>query len=186
MLRAVTARVLAGERVSDPALWAGARRVVTSVIDLVADAMPGAREHVIHEHFLFTIVAAAFAHDEVGVWALGDGAYELGERTVVLGPFADNRPPYLAYDLLGVPQPAHHDVAPGSVGRVIVATDGGAEVGLDGDRVEAGLRHPDALRRRLWQLACGIERIDWDAGRIIRTPAVLQDDGAVAILEWTP
>lgn len=186
VLRAVTARVLAGELVSDPALWAGARRVVADVLGLVAEAMPGERELVIHEHFLFTIVAAAVAGEEIAVWALGDGAYQLGDRVRVLGPFADNRPPYLAYDLLGAPQPAHLEVAAASVGRVIVATDGVAEVGLDAIQVDAGLRHPDALRRQLWQLARGVERIDWDAGRVVRTPALLQDDGAVAILEWTP
>jgi hypothetical protein len=183
MLRAVTARLLAGERPSDPAMWEGARRVVASVLGVIAESMPGERELVVHEHFLFTVVAAAVCGDEVAVWALGDGAYQLGARTCVLGPFEDNRPPYLAYDLLGMPLPAHLEVAPASVGRVIVATDGVAEIGLDAIAFD-GLRNPEALRRQLWLLARGNERIDWNAGRVVRTPAALQDDGAVAVLEW--
>ncbi|MDX2091315.1 MAG: protein phosphatase 2C domain-containing protein [Kofleriaceae bacterium] len=182
MVRAVTARLLAGELPSDRGMWDGARRAVANVLGLVAEAMPGERELVVHEHFLFTVVAAAVGGDEVAVWALGDGAYQLGERTCVLGPFQDNQPPYLAYDLLGTPPPAHLEVAPASVGRVLVATDGVAEMGLD--VITPNLRHPDALRRQLSLLARGSERIDWDAGRVVRTPAALQDDGAVAVMEW--
>jgi hypothetical protein len=186
MVRAVAARLVEGARASDPALWDGARRVVTSVLGLVAGAMPGDLERAVHEHFLFTIVAAAVGGGDACVWAIGDGAYLLGDATRVLGPFEDNRPPYLAYDLLGAAPSAHVEVAPASVGRVVVATDGVAELGLDAIAIEPALHHPDALRRQLWQLARGVERIDWDARRVARTPALLQDDGAVAILEWTP
>src|SRR5262249_37077102 len=40
--------------------------------DLVLDDIDPS---VVHDHFLFTIVATAFAGDEAAVWALGDGAY---------------------------------------------------------------------------------------------------------------
>jgi hypothetical protein len=70
---------------------------------------------------------------------------------------------------------------------VIVATDGVAEIGLEtitGD-VARYLRHPDALRRQLTVLARSTERVDWAERRTIRTPALLQDDGAVAVLRWS-
>ena len=44
----------------------------------------------------------------------------------------------------------------------------------------ASLAHADALRRRLTLLARSGEQIDWAARRVVRTPAALQDDGAVA------
>ena len=150
--------------------------------------MPGPREQVVHDHFLFTVVAAAWRGDEVAVWALGDGGYMLGERVEVLGPFPDNQPPYLAYDLLGAPARAHLEVAGAACGRALVATDGAAEVGLPvfAAAIDHALAHPDALRRQLARLARGTERVDWDARRIDRAPAPLQDDGAVAILRWRP
>jgi len=186
VIGAIAARLARGERPS--ALWSGVRAQVTAVLGQLAEAMPGDRAAVIHEHFLFTIVAAAVAGDEACVWAIGDGGYAFGDlgRVRVLGPFADNQPPYLAYDLLGMPAVAHQDESHARAGSVMVATDGAAELGLAALVDARALAHPDGLRRRLTVLARGSERIDWEARRIVRAPAALQDDGAVAVLGWQP
>jgi hypothetical protein len=42
--------------------------------------------------------------------------------------------------------------------------------------------HADALRRRLAILARPAERIDWAERRVVRAPAMLQDDCAIAML----
>jgi hypothetical protein len=182
---AALARRLATGSPVDPALWAAVRSEVVERLGSLAAAMHGDFAQIVHEHFLFTVIAAAVAGDEAAVWALGDGAYTIDSRTQVLGPFADNQPPYLAYDLLDMGQPAH--VATASAvrgGAMVVATDGVAELGLEAIAIERSLAHPDALRRRLAVLARGTERIEWDARRVVRAPAALQDDGAVAILAW--
>ena len=185
VIGAIAARLVRGERPS--ALWGGVRAQVVAVLGQLVEAMPGDRAAVVRDHFLFTIVAAAVAGGEACVWAIGDGGYALGGRACVLGPFADNQPPYLAYELLGMAQVAHLDAGDareGSRGSVMVATDGAAELGLAALVDARTLSHPDGLRRRLAVLARGGERIDWDARRIVRTPAALQDDGAVAVLRW--
>ncbi|MGN6105199.1 MAG: protein phosphatase 2C domain-containing protein, partial [Kofleriaceae bacterium] len=166
-------------------LWPEVHGHVVRALGALVDAMPGDRATAVHDHLLFTVVAAAWRADRVAVWAVGDGAYQLGDRARVLGPFADNQPPYLGYELLGLPAAAHLEIADAGCGVVTVATDGAAEVGLDafGDRARYFAR-PDALRRQLAVLARGDDRIDWDARRLDRRPAALQDDGAVAILEW--
>jgi hypothetical protein len=190
VLAAVVRRLAAGDSPADREMWHAVRAEVVGVLDDLVRAAVGegdaaARAAFIEEHFLFTIVAAAIRGGEAAVWALGDGAYLTGARTRELGPFEDNQPPYLAYDLLGMPQTAEHEVIDATAaGAVLVATDGAAEVGLDVFGVEWCLAHPDALRRRLTVLARGGEQIDWAAKRVVRTPAVLQDDGAVAILAW--
>ena len=184
VIAAVAARLQAGERPA--ALWNGVRTQVAAALRSLADAMPGGRAAAIREHFLFTIVAAAVRGDEACVWAIGDGAFACGDRVGMLGPFEDNQPPYLAYDLLDMPQPARLEVVDAARGAVAVATDGVAEVGLAALLDDATLAHGDGLRRRLAVLARGGERIDWDARRVIRTPAALQDDGAVAVLRWQP
>jgi len=191
--------LVAGASVEDRATWEGARCDVATRMRTLAkgfDAAPASGAagadaidadaidaDGVHDLLLFTIVAAAITAEGAAVWALGDGAYGHDGRVRVLGPFADNAPPYLAYDLLGDPREAHFEVLP-SARRVVIATDGAQD--LDYDLAAFGaisLTNPDSLRRRLAILARGEERIAWGEGRVYRTPAVLQDDCAVAILE---
>lgn len=190
VLAALARRLAAGASPACRDTWEGVRVEVVGVLDDLVRAAVGegdaaARAAFVEEHLLFTIVAAAVSGGEAAVWALGDGAYMTAATARELGPFEDNQPPYLAYDLLGMPQSAEHEVLDATAaGAVVVATDGVAEVGLDVFGVEACLAHPDALRRRLTVLARGSEQIDWAAKRVVRAPAALQDDGAVAILAW--
>ncbi len=200
VIAALSAQLAAGARPSDPALWDAMRAEVCAALSRLVDAMSGEREQIVHEQFLFTIIAAAVAGDEVAVWAIGDGVYAIAGCDLaaspprVLGPFADNQPPYLGYDLLagrddGGPAArarAHLETAQTRAGSVTIATDGVAELGLEtltGD-ADRWLRHPDALRRQLAVLARGTERVDWAERRTVRTPAALQDDGAIAVLRW--
>jgi hypothetical protein len=163
------------------AMWAAVRAEVVARLASIVEAMPGDRALAIRDHFMFTIVSAAVSRDGAAVWALGDGAYCLDGATRVLGPFADNQPPYLAYDLLGDAYEAH--VAVGAPGLVVVATDGALDLDTPLDEiVRDRFAHPDGLRRRLEVLARGGERIDWDARAVHRTPAALQDDCAIAAI----
>jgi hypothetical protein len=184
-IRALAARIEAGEHVCCPATWAGIRGDVTRVLAELLERMPGDRLVAIREHFLFTVVAAAATRGEAAVWALGDGAYSFGETTRVLGPFDDNQPPYLGYDLIGESPPAHFEVASPGCGAIVIATDGAEDLGgLERFATRKFVEHPDALRRHLALLARTPERIDWEERRVVRTPAVLQDDCAVAVLKW--
>jgi len=186
MIAACAARLRAGEGAAE--IWAGVRTEVVAELARLVARMPGDRAQAVHDHFLFTIVAAAWDAERLAVWAVGDGAYALGDRVTTLGPFDDNQPPYVAYDLLGAEQAAHFVVADRACGSVVVATDGVAEIGLDElvmpAVVDRFLAHPDALRRHLALLARTDERIDWEARRVVRQPAALQDDGAIALGRW--
>jgi hypothetical protein len=181
-------------------MWADARADVVAQLGALADELACDDEDfvdVVREQFLFTVVAAAVRGDEAAVWAVGDGLYSFGDYTRELGPFADNAPPYLGYDLLGDARPAHFEVlctrgqrgSTSAASRMIViGTDGAGEI-VGGIERFAGRRyvdHPDVLRRELSVLAKSQERIDWDERRVIRTPAVLQDDCAIAVLSWEP
>jgi protein phosphatase 2C-like protein len=174
-IRAIAARLAAGAPAG--AIWDDVRRdLVARLRALELDA--GA----IRDHLLFTIVAAAVAGDDTAVWAIGDGAYDLAGSPHVLGPFADNAPPYLAYDLLDDPRPAHLAVRPRC--SVVVATDGALELdaSLASFAAPRLVAHPDALRRQLAVLARSEPRIDWDARRVVRAPAALQDDCAIGVV----
>ena len=175
------ARVLAARIDTGLAAFEAARAEVVRAIGELIERMPGDRLAVMRDYFLFTVVAAATAGGETIVWAIGDGAYALDGAARVLGPFADNQPPYLAYDLVGEAREAH--VARGRARTTIIATDGAAELALDIFDTPRSLAHPDALRRQLAILARTDERIDWETRRVVRVPAVLQDDCAVGILQ---
>ncbi|MGE0545791.1 MAG: protein phosphatase 2C domain-containing protein [Kofleriaceae bacterium] len=186
VLAGLAARLRSGHRPSDLAMWTAIRRDVIAHLAQLAHAMPGELATIVHDHFLFTVVAAAVAGGEVAVWAAGDGGYAVGDRACMLGPFADNQPPYIGYELLGelVPTPIALDVASAECGSVLVATDGVTELGFDALDLDRAFAHPDGLRRQLSLLARSNEHIDWDNRRIVRTAARLQDDGAVAALRW--
>jgi hypothetical protein len=185
--RSLGARLRGGSSVTAVETWAGVRADVVRALTELVERMPGDRERAIRDHFLFTIVAAAATRDGGAVWALGDGAWSFGDHTRVLGPFADNAPPYLGYDLLGDPQPAHFEVAPASCASIVIATDGALdlETGVERFTADRYLDHPDALRRELAVLARASERIDWAERRVVRRPALLQDDCAIGILRWS-
>jgi hypothetical protein len=55
----------------------------------------------VQQHLLFTLLGAIVTPQDTVMFGLGDGVYALnGEITQVLGPYAHNAPPYLAYHLL--------------------------------------------------------------------------------------
>jgi hypothetical protein len=173
-------RLRDGQRVDDEATWAHARRDVVSVIaEIATHACPNA----LHDQLLFTIVAAAASDDNAAVWILGDGAYAFDDDAYAIGPFPDNAPPYIAYDLLGTPGVARFEIAPPAWRSIVIATDGAHDLGgLAHFADERYVTHADALRRELAVASRTRDLIDWDARRIARTPARLQDDCAIAIL----
>jgi Protein phosphatase 2C len=178
------ARLEAGECVRERSVWEATRAEVAALLATAIGTNKIIDARDVHDHLLFTIVAAAITHEGAAVWALGDGAYAVDAHTCVLGPFTNNEPPYLAYDLLGTAATAHFEVFDRAA-RIVLATDGIEDLERDFGVFAAPelVAHPDGLRRRLSQLARGDDRIDWREQRVIRTPALLQDDLAIAILE---
>ena len=178
-------RLAAGAQAAGDELWAGVQAELVAALAGLADRMGEDRVRTVVEHFLFTIVAVAATRDGTSVWAIGDGAYSFGRcgDTRVLGPFADNQPPYLGYALLGDAPRAQVELAPAGTQIVAVATDGALDLGGDVARFAQPryLDHADRARRELGVLARGREVIEWDERRVVRT-AELQDDCAVAVV----
>ena len=181
VLGALASRIAAGEAITSADTWAAVRLDVVRALGRLCDRVGGNREDFVRQHLLFTIVAAAATRDEAAIWTLGDGAYSIDGERYVVGPFEDNSPPYLGYDLIGFVLPPRLRTAAGSA-AIVVATDGAAELDLARFAERRFLDHPDALRRELAVLARGTESIDWDERRVVRTPAALQDDGAIGVI----
>jgi len=189
--RAVGARLERGASAVDRRTWEEARAELVAALHELVERIAGrsrsARE-LIHDYFLFTIVGAAWTPDGAAVWAIGDGAYSFATQlTQLKSDPLSNAPPYVAYDLVDEPCDAHFAIAPAGTDTIVIATDGVSELlerggTLDRFSTRRFREHPDALRRELTILARGEERIDWEARRVERVPAVLQDDCAVGVI----
>lgn len=79
---------------------------LTRLSDLTEVLSSGLRswESVIEEYLLFTVVGFVVDQNRATVFAAGDGVYSVnGEPPKDLGPFPDNAPPYIGYQLLKKP-----------------------------------------------------------------------------------
>jgi len=179
VVAALSRRLASGEGID----WADVRAEVVHALAALADRMGGDRVQSVIDHFLFTIIAVAATRDGASVCAIGDGTYAFDGASRVLGPFADNQPPYLGYALLGDDPPAHIEAVPAGTRVVAIGTDGATELagGLARFTEPRYLAHADRARRELAVLARGREVIDWDDHRIVRT-AELHDDCAIAVV----
>lgn len=193
-LRALAARVDGGAAV-DEALFATAGDEVLDHLAAFAAALAGTgdaeRTALISSHLLATSLCAVVTADLVGTHAIGDGVVGLGLQQRIHGPFPDNQPPYLALGLLGRRPTGETWLADATVGSLVLATDGATPlVAATGeldllDAIDDRLhRNPQALTRRLGLLADDAITIDWDARRVARRPAVLDDDTTIALARW--
>lgn len=156
---------------------------------VVADALGADRAEVTRDHLLFTSICAVITGEQVAVVAIGDGVVAIGDELHVLGPFADNQPPYLTEAWFGVHRtPAVWLRARGDVDRVVLATDGAVPIAdrLDAlTAVDTIYRNRSALGRQLALLAADEVELDWDAHRSVRRAALLDDDTTIACARWS-
>ena len=196
-LRALGERVEAGA-VIDEALFAAAGDEVLdhlAALCAILGAPAGeARRELVGSHLLATSLCAVITRARVAVHALGDGVVGLGREQRVIGPFPDNAPPYLALGLIGERPRGETWSADAAVGCALLATDGAVPLltgaGACPELVDAAdaeplYRNPAALTRRLGLLAEDATSIDWDAGRVERSPALLDDDATIALARWS-
>ena len=57
-------------------------------------------EAVIKDYFLFSIIGALITREETVLFSLGDGLIIVNGEVIQIGPFPNNEPPYIAYNLI--------------------------------------------------------------------------------------
>ncbi len=184
--RALADRLDAGAA-ADATLFEAAGDDVIVRLRELSGAMAADPTAVVIDHFMFTSLAAVITPEVIAVHAIGDGVIALGDAIRVVGPYPENQPPYLAQALVG-PRPAGLTwlADPREIDRVAIASDGaGALPDLTGLAADIVFRNPAALTRRLSLLAEDQVEIDWDARRVVRTPALLDDDTTIAMARWS-
>lgn len=184
--RALGDRLDAGAA-ADAALFEAAGADVIAHLSLLAAAMAADPTAVVVDHFMFTSLAAVITPDAIAVHAIGDGVVVIGEEVSVIGPFPENQPPYLAQALVGSRPTGKTWIAdPREIDRVAIASDGAGALPCLGElAADIVFRNPAALTRKLALLAEDQVEIDWDARRVVRTPALLDDDTTIAMARWS-
>lgn len=92
----------------DENFWERIKVQVVGQLSVMAYAMGSSLTKIVNDYFLFTFVGVLILPQRSYVFSLGDGMYAVNGRVEILGPFPDNSPPYLMYNLTGSSL-AHHD-----------------------------------------------------------------------------
>lgn len=184
------------------------RQDVLARIRLLALEMGESLTEVVSNYFLFTIVGVLITDTVSVFFNLGDGYMFVNGEEIKIGPFPDNKPPYLAYGLFDPGRiDVHADLLCFKIQKVLptdnlenflVGTDGlsdliraqntilparGTPVGIisqlwEEDRFFVG---QFALQRFLNILNNATSMIDWANQRVDKFHGFLSDDTALAV-----
>lgn len=188
------------------------RRDVLAAIRVQANFLGGSFSRTINDFFLFTVVGVVVDRVAVYIFAIGDGAYVVRDASSLdgkfcsLGPFPDNSPPYLAYDLV------ESSIDPGllkfkvefcrdidSVNVVAIGSDGLDDLYKASDALIPGCKdkvgsfeqfweddgyftNPEAIGRKLRRMNSDVVRVDKSTGRKITFPRLLADDTTLVVI----
>lgn len=176
--------------------WVAIRRDVVQSLRHTLSTMGGTSRALVNDLFLFTLVVAVVTPDQASFAAIGDGVVFVNGERVALGPYENNMPPYVAYNL--VESTIHPTLLDFQVLRTLptrelqsflVGTDGvedlveASEMNIPGSPHAVGaidrlwtedrfFHNPDAIRRHLTLLNGGIDR---------RHSAHLRDDTTLVV-----
>jgi len=181
--------------------WQNVQQQVLVKLQALAQDMGGCTFQLVQDYFLFTIVGALVTPAGAAVFSLGDGVMAINGQIFHSGPFPNNAPPYLAYQLLdrslaGVKSfqvQVHQQLPVEKVETILIGTDGVVDLMTLSDRRLPGksetvgpieqfwqedcyFRNSDAVRRRLALINRELTRPDWQERRIVKQSGLLRDD----------
>jgi hypothetical protein len=163
-------------------------------------------------YFLFTCVGFVVTPLVTFTFSIGDGYIILNGETVALGPFPDNAPPYLVYNLLSSPSlPAkemldftlNFIVPTEEVQSLLISTDGLRDLisaekeNIPGQQQEVGpisqfwtsdkfFSNPVGLQRRLNLINRDFKTIDYAGQRVKTESGWLSDDTTIIVMRKIP
>jgi hypothetical protein len=159
----------------------------------------------VSDFFLFTVVGVFITSERAAVFSLGDGVFAVNGDITRIGPFPNNEPPYLAYDLASTDCRSEwkfqvHRLMPADeVQSILIGTDGVAdfekvaESNVPGKSEKVGalsqfwgderyFRNRDAVRRKLAAVNRSATRTDWEARRTVKESGLLPDDTTLVVI----
>lgn len=181
------------------------RKRTLSDLKKLVKAMGADSREVICECFLFTVVGCVIGNEHATFFSIGDGVIVVNGEIKVIGPFADNAPPYLAYGLVSedkeqedVKFVLHRHMATTELENFMLGSDGvgdlieQAEGYVPGTQAKIGgieqfwegehyYVNPFALPNRLRLINTDQVKISWEERRKTVEMGKLGDDTTVVV-----
>lgn len=192
--------------ISDPYFWERNRQDVLAILRTLALAMGGSYTETVKDHFLFSVIGTLITPLYAVFFSIGDGVIVINDETLLIGPFPDNQPPYLGYDLLDPSQVPEQDfrfqlqrVMPAeSLRSFLIGVDGAATLITAEGKMMPGqsqvvgsisqfwledrvFTNPTFISRRLAQINRSVRLIDWQQQKLRDEVGLLPDDTTVIV-----
>ncbi len=81
--------------------WSKIRDDLVEYLSFIAENLGADIVAIVEQYFLFTTVGIIVSNDKVCIFSIGDGVYAVNGEFTVLGPFPENKPPYVMYAVTG-------------------------------------------------------------------------------------
>jgi len=189
-------------------LWAEMQQEVLATIRIITSFMPYSVGESIQKHFLSTVVGYVITAEKGCIFMCGDGVYGINDEIKVIGPFAENKPPYFTYQLIpgGVHVPETDDFSLQIVETFDTAELENIMIGSDGvqDLIDAQgktipgkeevvpeikefwqddifFTNPAWLTNRLRVYNTTKRKINWDKKEVEKYNALLPDDTTLIV-----
>ena len=172
-------------------------------------AMGGSKSETVNDFFLFTLIGVVISGNSVVTFGIGDGHVYVNGKPNKIGPFPNNEPPYLAYNLV---ETSLKDADPSllrfqihniewidEVNSILLATDGLDDLiraenkKMPGKEESVGpvsqfweedryFKNPDMVRRRLFLINRDLSQINWEARKVSKENGHLADDTTIVVI----
>jgi len=156
--------------------WHRIQSRVISKLTVLVEFMGESISEIVNNYFLFTCIGTVITPNKTYIFSLGDGMYALNGEVTEIGPFPENTPPYMMYNLSGSTHfdesseflkiQVNEEIATCSVQTLLLGSDGIIDFinleqkNLPGQISTVGpleqfwiedkfFRNPDMIRRRL-------------------------------------
>lgn len=181
------------------------RQNILAELGVLANWMGDSLTEVVSNYFLFTTVGAILLPGQAVFFSIGDGVIIINDEIITLGPFPENRPPYLVHNLLDLEPDSKslrfqiiRSLSMDEVNSFLVGTDGvcdlveASELCLPGKTEEVGpinqfwendryFSNRDNVRRRLTLVNREVRRYDRKGRTITRENGHLPDDTTLIV-----
>jgi len=185
-----------------PGFWERVRQDVLAKIRVIALDIGESFSEVIQSYFLFTTIGVLITPRWSIFFSIGDGLIVINGEFRQIGPFAENKPPYIAYALsdTGSQNQAFRftlqSVLPtDKIENFLLGSDGSVELSTlathkmpDGSEIgplsqfwenEGYFKNPDMIRRRLKLINSDVVKIT--SGVVTKRRPLLSDDTTIVV-----
>ncbi len=125
----------------------------------------------INDYLLFTINGCTITEKELITFRIGDGITRINDVETIYKPDKDNKPDYIAYNLLkdsyGRFKFEIKTYPIEDINYLILGTDGANELCLDRFKQDKYYKNPDLLRRYLFNLNKHVHKEIWEGSTLV-------------------